>query len=325
MRATLRILATHISLANQLCLLLSPKPPHTRTHPLRLPSFHPVPFSQSSSTFAFVAICFVFSLLLAQAVMFGAGHLHVLRDLGQIMGDHVLSPEELSQMSAAFLKKASERRTVTLAEFTEVLENLGLSGHLPVQRLFSAFDIDGSGTVDYREFLTGIASLRKEDEQALRMCFRVFDADGDGSVSREELIMLLAATGFDINEGRSASSSSSSSASSGPAAAGASAGGAAAHGGEEAAAIEAAAREADEAGTGGMDAPEPKYYERLSTIFEKIDANSDGKCESTREYSKKMILSLCWCQGFCLFVRLFSLHTRITLLSFISPLAYLSQ
>lgn len=40
--------------------------------------------------------------------------------------------------------------------------------HLPLQRIFKVFDSDGSGNVDYKEFLIGLSKFRLKGEQALK-------------------------------------------------------------------------------------------------------------------------------------------------------------
>lgn len=59
-------------------------------------------------------------------------------------------------------------------------------------------DSDGSGTLDFPEFLSMMARKVKEEsrEEEIREAFRVFDKDGNGLVSHAELRLVL----FNIGE-----------------------------------------------------------------------------------------------------------------------------
>lgn len=65
--------------------------------------------------------------------------------------------------------------SVTLPEFEQVLRALNMGSLVPIAaRVFEIFDNDKNGSVDMREIMCGLASLRKTDgDEALRMCFRV--------------------------------------------------------------------------------------------------------------------------------------------------------
>lgn len=78
------------------------------------------------------------------------------------------SPEELERLKAAF-EKATEGggSSLTQAQFEGVIAKLGLD-HLPVARLFKAFDADGTGDIDYREFLVGVSNCRLKGPEALK-------------------------------------------------------------------------------------------------------------------------------------------------------------
>lgn len=81
----------------------------------------------------------------------------------------VFSPQELERLKAEFGRatEATGATTLTLPQFQGVMAKLGLE-HLPVARLFRAFDLDGTGDVDYREFLVGVSKFRLKGPEALK-------------------------------------------------------------------------------------------------------------------------------------------------------------
>jgi calcium-dependent protein kinase len=79
------------------------------------------------------------------------------------------SPEELERLKEEFSRatEGSSNTCLSLAQFEGVMATLGLD-HLPVARLFHAFDLDGTGDVDYREFLLGVSKFRLKGPDALK-------------------------------------------------------------------------------------------------------------------------------------------------------------
>ena len=51
------------------------------------------------------------------------------------------------------------------------------------------FDTDGSGGVDFTEFITGMStfSSQADTESKLRFAFKIYDIDNDGFISNGEL------------------------------------------------------------------------------------------------------------------------------------------
>uniref|UniRef100_A0A0E9RJD3 Troponin C, skeletal muscle n=1 Tax=Anguilla anguilla TaxID=7936 RepID=A0A0E9RJD3_ANGAN len=66
-------------------------------------------------------------------------------------------------------------------------------------------DGDGSGTIDFEEFLVMMVQQLKEDqagksEEELAEFFRVFDKNGDGFIDREEFGEILRSSGEPVSE-----------------------------------------------------------------------------------------------------------------------------
>jgi len=82
---------------------------------------------------------------------------------------------------------------LTAAEMKQGLEKAGLKEIPPdLQQIMEEVDADGSGVIDYTEFLA--ATLDKKtylQEDACWTAFKVFDRNGDGKISREELDAVL--------------------------------------------------------------------------------------------------------------------------------------
>jgi len=82
---------------------------------------------------------------------------------------------------------------LTCQEMKEGLENAGLK-EIPanLQEIMEQVDSDGSGEIDYTEFLA--ATLDKHHYMQEDVCwaaFRIFDLDGNGKISQEELQQVL--------------------------------------------------------------------------------------------------------------------------------------
>jgi len=85
---------------------------------------------------------------------------------------------------------------LTPVELKEGLSQAGLKEIPPdLQAIMEGVDADGSGVIDYTEFLA--ATLDKQQYMKEDVCwgaFRVFDRNGDGNISKEELKQVLASS-----------------------------------------------------------------------------------------------------------------------------------
>lgn len=72
--------------------------------------------------------------------------------------------------------------------------NRPVDPNLLYDRMFNFYDTDSNGLIGFREYVLGIAYLRRPDKQSsLGRVFLGYDLDGDGYVSRRDFIRMLSA------------------------------------------------------------------------------------------------------------------------------------
>jgi len=67
-----------------------------------------------------------------------------------------------------------------------------------LDRLFSSVDIDGSGFIDYSEFIMATMNEKKNiSEEKLQAAFKTFDKDGNGTISADEVKEVMGLSNLD--------------------------------------------------------------------------------------------------------------------------------
>ncbi|KAL9642334.1 hypothetical protein ABK040_007332 [Willaertia magna] len=104
--------------------------------------------------------------------------------------------EEIQKLYEQFRNISSSREDDGVIDKTEFKEALGLKDSLFVDRMFSLFDEDGDGSINFREFICGLSVFCEKGtiDEKLKFSFRIYDFDKDGCISKEELYKLLEAS-----------------------------------------------------------------------------------------------------------------------------------
>ena len=109
-------------------------------------------------------------------------------EVGTHGSTHKSSSKEIGSLRDAFEKFDLLRNgTVCLDEFKEAMKNSGLSDQ-ELEDIFKSIDLDGSGHIDYTEFLAATIEARGViAEERLAEAFDRIDSDDSGQISKENL------------------------------------------------------------------------------------------------------------------------------------------
>ncbi|XP_042436443.1 calmodulin-like protein 11 [Zingiber officinale] len=116
----------------------------------------------------------------------------------------VLTEEQIMEFQEAFcLFDKDGDGCITMQELTTVIKSLGQNpSDEELQEMMREVDSDGSGTIEFGEFLNLMARKMKESdgEDELREAFKVFDKDQDGYISAMELMNVMVTLGEKLTE-----------------------------------------------------------------------------------------------------------------------------
>lgn len=127
---------------------------------------------------------------MARSGIMSESHDDIIQFLDGKLGD-------LKQAFASFDKKA--KGVIPLKCLGLLLRSLGFNPtESEVDDLMNEADIDGSGTLDFIEFLHLMSYIWKQKaEQTIRSIFEVYDLDGNGTIDAEELLVMMTEFGYD--------------------------------------------------------------------------------------------------------------------------------
>lgn len=101
------------------------------------------------------------------------------------------SPDDIKEMKQLFMQlDVNGDGSLTIDELQKGLRELANGEHL--LELMTAADTDGSGEINYTEFLAATMDANVfMREDYLRTAFDMFDKDNSGKIDNEEVVALL--------------------------------------------------------------------------------------------------------------------------------------
>lgn len=117
------------------------------------------------------------------------------KDIRKISEKTLFSEEEIKTWHEGFLKDCPTGK-LTRSEFLNIY-NQSFPGGEPeefARVLFSLFDENGDGTIEFDEFLMALSvTSRGKVEEKLEWAFKLYDLNGDGSITKEEMLKMIKA------------------------------------------------------------------------------------------------------------------------------------
>ncbi|XP_034546569.1 guanylyl cyclase-activating protein 1 [Notolabrus celidotus] len=83
---------------------------------------------------------------------------------------------------------------LTFYEFKQFfgLKNLSITSDSYVRTMFTTFDMNDDGFIDFMEYVAALSLvLRGGVQQKLRWYFKLYDIDGSGCIDRDELLLII--------------------------------------------------------------------------------------------------------------------------------------
>ena len=114
-----------------------------------------------------------------------------------------LTEEQLDEFKAAFDMFDKDGDGITRGELQDAMMTFGKAPTPEeLDDIMRRADEDGSGTIDFEEFLKLMAEnmQQKSQEDEVKEAFKVFDRDGDGTISAKELKYIMMNLGEKLNE-----------------------------------------------------------------------------------------------------------------------------
>ena len=118
------------------------------------------------------------------------------------MSSDSLTEDKINEFKEAFeIFDKDKDGYITTKELGDIMKNLGQTpSEAELQDMINEVDIDGNGTIDFKEFLGLMArKMRDNDsEEELIEAFKVFDRDGNRLISNVELQHVMTSLGENV-------------------------------------------------------------------------------------------------------------------------------
>ncbi|XP_023347175.1 neo-calmodulin [Eurytemora carolleeae] len=115
-----------------------------------------------------------------------------------------LTDSQLKKFKAVFNRfDEDEDGVVSCKEVGKILRNLGYNpSDAELQEMIRLADKDGSGALDFPEFLNMMKERIKEqnEDDDIKNAFKLFDTDGNGYIDRKELRVMMRFIGEPVTE-----------------------------------------------------------------------------------------------------------------------------
>jgi len=104
-----------------------------------------------------------------------------------------LNDAQLRELKALFISMDENNDgTLSVQEIKEGLGRAGVSLPIDLNAMMEQIDTDGSGVIDYTEFIAATMDKRKYmEEEVCWRAFKFFDVDGSGMLDRHEVVRLM--------------------------------------------------------------------------------------------------------------------------------------
>lgn len=110
-----------------------------------------------------------------------------------------LSDEKIAEFRTAFeIFDRDKDGKISKKELGTIMRNLGQTPtEVELTEMINEVDIDGNGTIDFREFLGLMVRKMKDSDldEELYEAFKVFDRDGNGFITSHELKNVMSGLG----------------------------------------------------------------------------------------------------------------------------------
>ena len=116
---------------------------------------------------------------------------------------NTLDDDQMEELKQAFDFFDKDGDGITIDELRDAMRNFGKNpNEEELQTMMEAADADGSGTIDFEEFVVMMTNKLEEQEleNELHEAFECFDRDGDGSISCKELRFIMTTLGEKLTD-----------------------------------------------------------------------------------------------------------------------------